>query len=316
MTSGIDAERAAGRRAMLIALGLTAALLVAEVVGGILTNSLALQADAGHMASDVLALSLALFAGWAAGRPASAQRTFGYQRAEVLAAASNGVLLLIVAAYVFWQAVRRFADPPEVDGAPMLGIAAAGLLGNAASALILRSRQARSLNVRGAFYHILGDLAGSVAVVVAGLVMLSTGWQRADPAAGLAIGLLVAVSALRLLHESLSILLEAVPAHIDPDEVSNALTGAPGVAGLHDLHIWTVTSGLVALSCHCELTGELEADRVLANLCDMLHERFDIHHVTIQPELRRLHGGGGEHSLPRCTSVIGHEHRQTAARES
>jgi cobalt-zinc-cadmium efflux system protein len=309
MMDALAHTRAASRRALGIALALAATVVVAEVVGGILANSLALLADAGHMVSDVLAVSLALFAIWMASRPANSQQTFGYQRLEVLAAAANGVILLVVATYVFWQAGQRFADPPNVHSAPVLGIGAVGLMANVASALILRGQQAESLNVRAAFYHVLGDLAGSVGVIVAGVVMITTGWFLADPLIGVLIGLLIVVGAVRLLRESLTVLLEAVPAHIDAREVARALTATRGVVGLHDLHIWTVTSGLVALSCHCELNGERDSDRILAELCDMLHERFDIHHVTIQPELERLHGGEVEHGLPRCTSVIGHEHR-------
>ena len=313
MVDELTHVRAAGRRALSVALVLAASVFVVELVGGILTNSLALLADAGHMVSDVLAVSVALFAIWMAGRPASAQRTFGYQRAEVLAAAANGVVLLLVAAFVFWQAAQRFADPPEVRSGAMLAIGVVGLLANVAGALILYPQQGRSLNVRAAFYHVLGDLLGSVGVIAAGIVMLATGWFLADPLAGVIIGLLIVIGAVRLLRESLAVLLEAAPAHIDSQEVEAALTATGGVAGLHDLHIWTVTSGLVALSCHCELTGERESDLVLAELCDMLHERFAIHHVTIQPELGRLHGREGQHSLPRCTSVIGHDHRTAGA---
>lgn len=309
MNDELSATRAAGSRALAVALALALVVVVAEVVGGILTNSIALLADAGHMISDVLAVSMALVAIWMASRPASAQQTYGYQRAEVLAAAANGGMLLLVAAYVFWQAALRFSDPPDVESAPMLVIGVAGLLANAASALILRGQQKRSINVRGAFYHVLGDLAGSIGVIVAGVVMLATGWFLADALVGFAIGLLIVFGALRLLRESLAVLLEAVPAHIDTQEVEGALTATAGVAGLHDLHIWTVTSGLVALSCHCELTGDRDSDDVLAELCDMLHQRFAIHHVTIQPEIERLHRARDEHSLPRCTSVIGHEHR-------
>jgi cobalt-zinc-cadmium efflux system protein len=316
MSEDLTRARAANRRALTIVLALTASVLVAEVIGGILTNSLALIADAGHMVSDVLATSLALFAVWAAGRPASAQRSFGYQRAEVLAAAANGAVLLLVAAFVLWQAAGRFADPPEVESGPMLVVAIAGLIANAASAGILHRQQAESLNVRGAFYHVMSDLLGSIGVVVAGAVMLATGWYMADPLVSVLIGALIIVGAVRLLRESLAVLLEVTPAHIDSSEVEAALTGTPGVASLHDLHIWTVTSGLVALSCHCELSGERDSDQVLAELCDMLHERFEIHHVTIQPEVRRLHGGAEAHSLPRCTSVIGHEHRPAEAGSS
>jgi cobalt-zinc-cadmium efflux system protein len=302
-------SRIASRRALGIALALAVAVVAAEVVGGILANSLALLADAGHMVSDVLAASLALGAVWMASRPATSQQTFGYQRLEVIAAATNGGILLLVAAFVFWQAAQRFGDPPDVHGVPVLGIGAVGLVANLASALVLRGHQAGSLNVRAAFYHVLGDLAGSVGVIVAGVIVVATGWALADPLVGVLIGLLIAVGAGRLLWESWSVLLETVPGHIDAREVEGALTATKGVVGLHDLHIWTVTSGLVALTCHCELDGERDSDLVLADLCDMLHERFAIQHVTIQPELERLHGGGGEHALPRCTSVIGHEHR-------
>ena len=313
MADELANARAASRRVLGFALVITAVVLIAEVVGGILTGSLALMADAGHMVSDVLALSLALFAGWAASRPASGQRTFGFQRAEVLAAAANGVILLLVAAFVFWQAAQRFADPPDVKSGLMLAIGAIGLAANIASAFFLRSQQAGSLNVRGAFYHVMGDLLGSVGVIVAGVIMLATGWFLADPLVSVIIGLLIVFGAVRLLRESLSVLLEVAPSHIDMQEVESAITEVPGVAGLHDLHIWTVTSGLVALSSHCELDGERDSDPVLAELCDMLHERFAIHHVTIQPEVTSLHGGEGQHSLPRCTSELGHDHRPARA---
>ncbi len=312
MIDELERNRVAGSRALRIALALAAVLFVVEVVGGILTNSLALLADAGHMISDVLAVSLALFAIWMARRPAGGQQTFGYQRAEVLAAATNGAILLLVAAFVFWRAALRLGDPPEVDSGPMLVIGILGLAANVASAIVLRRQEAQSLNVRAAFYHVLGDMAGSVGVIVAGAVMLATGWNLADPLVSVAIGLLITFGAIRLLRESLAVLLETAPAHIDPQEVAGALTSTAGVTGLHDLHIWTVTSGLVALSCHCELSGDRASDDVLAELCDMLHERFAIHHVTIQPEIERLHRAEGQHLLPRCTSVIGHEHRPAA----
>ncbi len=309
VSDGLIEARASSRSALAVALVIALAVVGVEVAGGVLTNSLALMADAGHMVSDVLAISIALFAIWLASRPASAQQTFGYHRAEVLAAAANGVMLLLVAAFVFWQAALRFSDPPDVSSAPMLGIGVVGLVANVASAVILHRRQGESLNVRGVFYHVLGDLAGSVGVIVAGIIMLTTGWFLADTLVSVVIGLLIVLGAVRLLRESMTVLLETVPSHIDPANVERALTDTDGVVGLHDLHIWTVTSGLVALSCHCELSGDRDSDQVLAELCDMLHERFAIHHVTIQPEVERLHGGTGDHSLPRCTSEIGHEHR-------
>lgn len=305
--------RQASRRALTFALGLTTVFLVAEVVGGILSNSLALLADAGHMLSDVQALVFALFAVWVASRPPTSQHTFGYQRVEVLAAGANGVGLLLVAGYVFWQAAERFTEPPEVQTGLMLTVGFVGLAANIGSALILYPQEGKSLNVRGAFYHVLGDLLGSVGVIVAALVMLPTGWFIVDPLISVFIGILIIVAAWRLIRESLVVLLEATPRHIDAHEVEQALLATEGVVGLHDLHIWTVTSGLVALSCHCELSGDRPSDQVLAELCDMLHERFGIHHVTIQPEVQRLHGSGGAHALPRCTSVIGHGHRPAQA---
>jgi len=309
VSDGLTEARLLNRGALALALVIALAVVGLEIAGGILTNSLALLADAGHMVSDVLAISIALFAIWLANRPASAQKTFGYHRVEVLAAAANGILLLLVAAFVFWQAAQRFSDPPDVSSGPMLVIGVIGLAANVASAVILHRRQGDSLNVRGAFYHVLGDVAGSVGVIVAGVIMLATGWLLADPLVSVAIGLLIVIGAVRLLRESLTVLLETVPSYLDTVAIERALTDTDGVVGLHDLHIWTVTSGLVALSCHCELSGDRDSDQVLAELCDMLHDRFAIHHVTIQPEVEKLHGGSGDHSLPRCTSELGHEHR-------
>ena len=181
MLDELSQQRDAGVRALAIALAVALVVVTAEVAGGILTNSLALLADAGHMVSDLLAISIALVAIWMARRPAAGRRTFGYQRAEVLAAALNGGILLLVAAFVFWQAALRFGDPPHVDSGPMLVIGVVGLVANVVSAYVLRQQQAYSMNVRGAFYHVLGDMAGSVGVIVAGAVMLTTGWRYADP---------------------------------------------------------------------------------------------------------------------------------------
>lgn len=167
--------------------------------------------------------------------------------------------------------------------------------------------------MRGAFYHVLGDTLGSIGAIAAGVVMLTTDWYLADPLASVLIGVVLVYGAVRLLRESLAVLLETVPDHVDPEAIEGALTSTPGVVAVHDLHIWTVTSGVVSLSCHCELDGGRDTDAVLAELCDMLHDRFDIHHVTIQPEVERLHGGGRRQALPRCTSVIGHNHRPAEA---
>jgi len=293
-------SRRASQRALLLALTITTSVLVTEVVGGVLTHSLALLADAGHMLSDV---GVGIFAIWVATRPATATRTYGFHRVEVLAALANGLGLMLVALFVFWEAAHRFQSPPDVRSAPMLGVACLGLLANGACGLILRRHSAASLNVRGAYLHVVADALGSLGAVSAGIVMLSTGWFLADPLVSVLIGTLILISSGRLLWESLHVLLEAVPPHIDTREIASALTGAPGVKGVHDLHVWTVTSGFVALSCHCELEGDSDVDSTLSRLCALLHRRFDIQHVTIQPEMRPLRGAAGR-PLPCCVSRV------------
>jgi cobalt-zinc-cadmium efflux system protein len=305
MNEELVQSRRAGQRALALALAITASLLVAEVVAGILTNSLALLADAGHMVSDVGALSLSIFAIWAALRPASATRTYGLQRVEILAALVNGLTLVLIALYIFWEAGHRFGEPPEVSSLPMLGVAVGGLVANVVSGLILYRYSAQSLNVRGAYFHVLGDALGSVGVIAAAIIMLSTGWFLADPLISVLIGLLILYSSWRLLRESVEVLLEAVPSHIDANEVESTVKGVPGVTGVHDLHIWTVTSGLVSLSCHCELDASRASEQVLSDLFGLLHERFGIRHVTIQPETHAIHGELSSHTLPRCVSIVG-----------
>lgn len=305
MNEELVQSRRAGQRALVLALAISASLLAAEIVAGILTNSLALLADAGHMVSDVGALSLSIFAIWAALRPASANRTYGFQRVEILAALVNGVTLVAIALYIFWEAGHRFGDPPDVNSAPMLGVALGGLAANVASGFILYRHSGRSLNIKGAYFHVVGDALGSVGVVAAGIIMLATGWYLADPLISVIIGLLILYSSWRLLRESVEVLLEAVPSHIDANEVESVVRGVRGVAGVHDLHIWTVTSGMVSLSCHCELDGTRTTDEVLSDLFHLLHDRFGIQHVTIQPETRELHAELSSHPLPRCVSIVG-----------
>jgi len=274
------------RRPLAIALAITAVFLVVEVAGGLLTGSLALLADAGHMLTDVAALALALFATWLARRPATPARSFGYLRAEVLAALVNAAALIAVSLYIFWEAYRRVGDPPHVDSGPMLAVAVAGLLANAASAWVLSrgGGHRHSLNTRGAFLHVGGDLRGSAGAIIAALVMLATGWYLADPLLSAGIGLLVLWGAWRLLRESVDVLLEATPAGIDPAAVRAALASVEEVAGVHDLHVWTVTSGLVALSAHVEVAPGGDWSAILPALADLLAERFGIAHVTLQPE--------------------------------
>lgn len=274
------------RRPLVIALVITAAVLVAEVIGGILTGSLALLADAAHMATDVAALALALFASWLAGRPATPERSFGYHRAEVLAALANAATLVAISIYIFWEAWRRLGDPPHVDSGPMLIVAVVGLLANAASAWVLSrgGGHRHDLNTRGAFLHVIGDLLGSVGAIAAAGIMLATGWYLADPILSAGIGLLILWGSWRLLRESVNVLLEATPSHVDPRAVRGAVVDVAGVTGLHDLHIWTVTSGFVALSAHVETDGTRRWADMLPEIAALLRERFGIAHVTLQPE--------------------------------
>ena len=274
------------RRPLAIALAITTVFLIAEVIGGLLTNSLALLADAGHMATDVAALGLALFAVWLARRPATPNRSFGFYRAEVLAALVNAATLVAISFYIFWEAFQRLGEPPEVDSGPMLAVAVAGLGANAASAWVLMrgGGHEENLNTRGAFLHVIGDMLGSVGAIIAAIVMLATGWYLADPILSAGIGLLILWSSWRLLRESVEVLLEATPAHIDTADVRQAMIGVQGVSGVHDLHVWTVTSGLVALSSHVEVAGRRAWHDTLVDLCDVLRERFGIAHVTLQPE--------------------------------
>jgi cobalt-zinc-cadmium efflux system protein len=299
------------RRPFVIALSITAIFLVVEVAGGLLTNSLALLADAGHMATDVGALALALTATWLASRPATAARSFGFYRAEVLAALLNAAALLAISGYIFWEAFHRLSEPPAVESGPMLLVAVAGIVANAASAWVLArgGGHQHNLNTRGAFLHVVGDLLGSVAAIIAAVIMLTTGWYQADPILSAGIGLLILWGAWRLLRESVDVLLEATPAHLDADDIRVAMAGVDGVDNVHDLHVWTVTSGLVSLSSHVEVSGARDWHDVLVELSTMLRERFAIAHVTLQPEKPRAHsqtfrGCSLDSAEGRCACVV------------
>lgn len=276
----------AQRRPLAIALALTTTFLVIEVIGGIITNSLALLADAAHMGTDAAALSLALFTIWLAGKPATDRRSFGYLRGEVLAALVNAAMLIAISIYIFWEAYRRIGEPPEVQSGSMLVVAISGLLANTISAGVLMrgGGQKDNLNIRGAYLNVVGDMLGSIGAIVAALVMLATGWYLADPILSAGIGLLIVVSSWRLLRESVDVLLEATPPGINSAEVSVAMIATDGVENVYDLHIWTVTSGMTALSSHVEVTGTRDWNDVLLDLSTLLRERFGIAHVTLQPE--------------------------------
>jgi cobalt-zinc-cadmium efflux system protein len=273
-------------RPLAIALVITATFMVVEVIGGLLTNSLALLADAGHMLTDVAALALSLFAIWLARRPATPARSYGFLRAEILAALVNAATLVAMSIFIFFEAFRRFGEPPEIDTVPMLGVAVAGLGANAISAWVLSrgGGHQHNLNTRGAFLHVIGDMLGSVGAIVAALVMLATGWYLADPILSTVIGMLILRSAWMLLRESVDVLLESTPRGIDSREVRDAISGVDGVCGVHDLHIWTVTSGLDSMSAHVQVNDTRAWNEVVVDLTDRMRQRFGIAHVTLQPE--------------------------------
>ncbi len=281
-------DRSASTRALRLTLALTATFTVVEVVGGFVTGSLALLADAAHMLSDNLSLAIALFAAWLAARPAGPSRTFGYRRAEILAALFNGVTLVAISIWIFIEAGERFSDPPEVEAGLMLAIAVGGLAVNAIAARILHAHSAHSLNVSAAFRHVLADLLGSLGVIVAALIILATGWEYADPAVGVLIGLLVLASSWGILRDSTRILLEASPAGTDVEEVGRAICAMDGVKGVHDLHVWTITSGFPALAAHVIVGRDTDCHAARREVEQMLAERFDLDHTTLQVE----HEGG------------------------
>ena len=286
------AARHQGRLAVVFGLGL--AILVIEVVGAALTNSLALLADAGHVLTDVAGVGLALLAIRFGRRPATTERTFGYQRLEILAAVVNAVLLFGVAGYVLFEAWQRLAGPPPVVSGAMLAVALVGLALNAVAVVLLREAQHASLALRGAYLEVLGDLAGSVAVVVAAVVIATTGWTAADIVASIVIGLLILPRTVRLLRDATDILLEATPKGVDMAHVRAHILDAPGVVDCHDLHAWTITSGVNVVSAHVVLADGADPVAALDALSSCLADDFDIEHSTFQLETqdrRRLEIG-------------------------
>jgi cobalt-zinc-cadmium efflux system protein len=277
------AHSASGPGALYVALALTAGFAVIEFFGGWLFGSLALMSDAGHMFSDAVALGLAAFALWVGRRPAGARHSYGFARAEVVAAFVNGLLLLALVVWIVVEAVSRLLEPSPVQGLGVALIAAAGLLANLA-VLYLLGRSEQNLNTRGATLHVLGDLLGSVAALTAGAVVYFTGWQPIDPLLSVAIALLIVVSTLRLVREALHVLMEGVPVGLQFREVGMALAKVPAVRSVHDLHVWTIASGQVALSAHVEIEQMAQWPQVLEAARRLLRERFAIEHVTLQPE--------------------------------
>ena len=269
---------------MWIALAINAAMLAVGVVGGILTGSLAVLADAGHVLSDVGAIALALFAASLASRPAGGRRTFGYQRSEVLAALVNGLALVAVAVAIGIAAVGRFGDPPDIDGAGVLALGAFGLAGNIAATVVLARGQREDVNLEGVLRHSVADALGSLGVIVAGAVVLAGGSSVVDPIVGLLIAVLVLASSWRLISEPVDVLMEAAPPGLDPDQMGEAICSEEGVRSVHELHVWTVTAGFGALAAHVVVARDSDGDLIRRRLEVLLHERFGIDHTTLQME--------------------------------
>jgi cobalt-zinc-cadmium efflux system protein len=271
------------RKALALALALVAGFAVVEALAGLVAGSVALLADAAHMLSDGLALGLALFAAWLSLRPATPERSFGWRRAEVLAALANAVVLVVLGVWIVWESVGRLSDPPTVTGGWVLVAGAAGLVVNLAAARLLHGAGS-GLNVRAAMLHVLADLASSVGVVLAGLIVITTGWRYADPLTGLAIGVLVIASTVRVLRETIGVLLEGTPEGMDAREVGAAMASTPGVVGVHDLHLWTITSGFPALSAHVLVAAGADCHAIRRELEVLLRDRFELEHTTLQVE--------------------------------
>ena len=276
------------RTSLLIALLITVVFVIFEAGLGLYTGSLILLADAGHMATDAVALSLALLAIWVAGRPANQRKTYGYYRAEILTALVNVVLLFGVSGYIFVQAARDLLDPQSVPGAPIIVAASLGLMVNLAGAALLKRGSDQSLNMKAAYLDMVGDVFGAIGAIAAGIILLTTGWTYADPLFAAAVGVLILPRAWSLLWGTLNVLLEGTPANVDITDVQQAILTLPGVRSVHDLHVWTVTSGFIACSGHVQAAEVADRDRLLADLGQRLHDRFDIAHVTIQIETERF----------------------------
>ena len=294
------AGRALDRSRLKLVLAVTLSVVVVEVVGAWVSVSLALLADAGHMVADAASVGLALSASYIASLPPTSRRTFGLHRAEILAALVNAVVLLGVCGYLVVEGVRRLVEPASVDTGPMLVFAVVGLLANAVSLSLLVRRRATSMNMRGAYLEVLGDLLGSAVVVVAAVVIATTGFIRADPVASLVIAVLIAPRAVALLRDAVSVLLETTPAHLDLDDVRDHLARVPGVVDVHDLHAWTITSGMPVLSAHVTVSDACLEQRGVGPLLDefsgCVASHFAVEHVTfqIEPESHRAHEHLGE----------------------
>jgi cobalt-zinc-cadmium efflux system protein len=280
----VHTDSRADRRILALSLGLLLAFMVVEVVLALVASSLALLADAGHMLTDASALGLALFAAWAASLPARGRWTFGFGRAEILAAQANGITLVVIGLLIVYSAIGRLIDPPEVEGGIVTAVAVAGIAVNLAVVALLNRAERQSLNVRGAFLHIATDLAAFIGTALAGVLILATGWNRFDPIASLFVSGLMFAASISLLRESGRIFLEGAPSSAPPGEVGRALVEHEGVVEAHDLHVWTVTDGFPALSAHVLVEPGADCHRIRLELERVLAERFGLEHTTLQVE--------------------------------
>ncbi len=297
-------HRSADRRSLLIALALTTAYLVVGVIGGLLANSLSLLADALHMVTDAAAIGLALLAFWVAGRPATFTRTFGFHRAEILAALVNAASLWALTLWIFYEAYDRLTNLHEIEGGIMLAVGLGGLLVNIVVAWALHRSAGHSLNLEGAFLHVIGDLLGSIAVLAGSFLIIAFGWHIADALFGVIVGILILISSGHLLWRVGRVLMENVPAHLNLDELCQRLEEVPGVAEVHDIHAWSITNGYDVLSAHviANFDNQFTHDRILRNLQDVVYRSFNVTHLTVQLES----------STAGCSEDHHQEHREPA----
>ncbi len=274
------------RKSLIVALSITLTMTIVEVIGGILSNSLALLGDAGHMLTDSLALGLSLLAVQMCCKPADNKRTYGYYRTEILVALLNGLILLLISSYIFYQAYNRFINPPQIKAPLMLVVATIGLIANLLGILVLKGASRENLNIRGAFLHILGDTLSSIGVIVGGIIIYFTNFYLVDPIIAVLIGLVISKGALGLVLQSTDILLEAVPKHLNLELIKSELEKVEGIKGAHDIHIWTITSGVYALSGHLFIDDQMvsKTKQIVENVNKLLKEKFRISHTTLQIE--------------------------------
>ncbi|MBN2241970.1 MAG: cation transporter [Acidobacteria bacterium] len=273
-----------GKKRLIQAISITGAWFIIEVAGGIYSNSLALIADAAHMLTDLGALSLSLFALWMSARPATHQKTYGYLRAEILAALANGIFLVLIGSYIFYEAFQRFRVPPEIKSIPMLLVASTGLAANLVTARLLFRSRNESLNLRGAYLHVLMDALGSVGAILAGFLIWWRHWYGADAVVSVIVGTLVLYGSWKLVSESVDILLEATPRHLEISSILKDLGSVRGVASVHDLHVWSISTRMAAMSCHVVLKGNEDPGAVLSELSRLMRNKYGIGHTTIQIE--------------------------------